>query len=162
METRTLEQTVTFKATPMQVYEMLMDSKKHESLSGEKAEISDQVGGAFTAWGSHISGFNLALKPGRKIVQAWRATGWWPDHYSIAIFDIEAVNGGAKLTFTQIGIPPERYSGHYRGWIETYWTPMQEMFESGAISDKTRARVKMDKEERIGRGKFERNISDEP
>jgi hypothetical protein len=39
---------------------------------------------------------------------------------------------------------------------------MQEMFESGAISDKTRARVRMDKEERIGRGKFERNISDEP
>jgi hypothetical protein len=28
-------------------------------------------------------------------VQAWRATGWWPDHYSITIFDIEAVNGGA-------------------------------------------------------------------
>ena len=61
-----------------------------------------------------------------------------------------------------MGIPPERYSGHYRGWIETYWTPMQEMFENGAISDKTRARVKMDLVERIGRGKFERNISDEP
>ena len=161
METRTLEQTVTFKAPPIEVYEMLMDSKKHESLSGEKAEISNRVGGPFTAWGSHISGFSLALKPGSRIVQAWRATGWWPDHYSIAIFDIEAVEGGSKLSFTQIGIPPERYSGHYRGWIETYWTPMQEVFESGAISDKTRARVKADKEERIARGKFAREISDE-
>src|SRR5262249_37939336 len=57
----------------------------------------------------------LRSKPPRT---AWRATGWWPDHYSIAIFDITKVRGGSKLTFTQIGIPPSRYSGHYRGWIE--------------------------------------------
>ena len=85
METKTLQQTVTFKASPRQVYDMLMDSKKHQSLSGQPAKISRKVGGKFTAWGSHISGFNLALKPGQKIVQAWRATGWWPDHYSVAI-----------------------------------------------------------------------------
>jgi hypothetical protein len=64
METKTLQQTVTFKASPRQVYDMLMDSKKHQSLSGQPAKISRKVGGKFTAWGSHISGFNLALKPG--------------------------------------------------------------------------------------------------
>ena len=80
MKTKTLQQTVTFKASPHQVYDMLMDSKKHRALSGQPAKISRKVGGKFTAWGSHISGFNLALKPGQKIVQAWRATGWWPDH----------------------------------------------------------------------------------
>jgi hypothetical protein len=40
-----------------------MNSKKHQSLSGEPAKISRKVGGKFTAWGSHISGFNLVLKP---------------------------------------------------------------------------------------------------
>jgi uncharacterized protein YndB with AHSA1/START domain len=107
---------------------MLMDSKKHQSLSGQPANISRRVGGKFTAWGKHISGFNLALKPGQKIVQAWRATGWWPDHHSVVIYDIAKTHGGAKLKFTQIGIPPNRYSGHYRGWIEAYWTPMKEIF----------------------------------
>jgi uncharacterized protein YndB with AHSA1/START domain len=34
MKTKTLQQTVTFKASPSQVYDMLMDSKKHQSLSG--------------------------------------------------------------------------------------------------------------------------------
>jgi hypothetical protein len=86
MKTKTLQQTVTPKASPRQVYDMLMDSTKHRSLSGQPAKISRKVGGKFTAWGSHISGFNLALKPGQKIVQAWRATGWWPDHYSVAIY----------------------------------------------------------------------------
>jgi activator of HSP90 ATPase len=136
-----------------------MDSRKHAALSGEKANISQKIGGRFTAWSGHISGINLVLKPGEKIVQAWRATGWWPDHYSIAIFDIQDTNGGSKLRFTQIGIPSHRFSGHYRGWIEAYWTPMKELFAEGAISDKTRARVKASKEQRISRGHFRRRIS---
>jgi activator of HSP90 ATPase len=143
----------------MEVYEMLMDSRKHRSLSGEKAEISKKVGGRFTAWGSHISGINLVLKPGEKIVQAWRATGWWLDHYSIAIFDLQQAGAGTKLRFTQIGVPPNRYSGHYRGWIETYWTPMKEIFANGTISEQTRARVKADKTQRIQRGQFRRKLT---
>jgi activator of HSP90 ATPase len=161
MRTKTLQQTVTFKASPREVYDMLMDSKKHRSLSGQPAKISKKVGGKFTAWKSHLSGINLVLRPGRKIVQAWRATGWWPEHYSIAIFDISKTRGGSKLKFTQIGIPPNRYSGHYRGWIETYWTPMKEIFATGAISTKTRARVKVDLKQRIRTGKFRRKISGE-
>jgi activator of HSP90 ATPase len=117
---------------------MIMDSKKHESLSGEKANISREVGGAFTAWGDHISGFNLVLQPGRKIVQAWRAQDWWADHYSIATFDLRKVDGGTELHFTQIGVPPHRFDGHSRGWTETYWQPMQELFDKGALNEQTR------------------------
>ena len=159
MRTKTLRQTVEFTASPEQVYEMLMDSRKHRSLSGMPAKISRRIGGKFTAWGTHISGFNLALLPGRKIVQAWRATGWWPDHYSIAIFDIKKVSGGSRLEFTQIGVPPNRYSGHYRGWIEAYWIPMKEIFESGKISEKTRRRVRKSRDQRIKTGRFRRRIS---
>jgi activator of HSP90 ATPase len=159
MKTKTLQQKVRFRASPIEVYEMLMDSRKHRSLSGMPAKISKKVGGRFTAWGPHISGFNLALLPGRKIVQAWRATGWWPDHYSIAIFDIKKIRGGSRLEFTQVGVPPNRYSGHYRGWIEAYWTPMKEIFEHGKISEKTRSRVRKSKDQRIKTGKFRRKIS---
>lgn len=160
MNTRTLRQTVTFKASPYKVYEMLMNSKKHRSLSGEKATISRKAGGRFTAWNGHITGFNLVVKPGKKIVQAWRATGWWQDHYSVAIFDLKKAVGRTKLVFTQIGVPPHRYSGHYRGWIEAYWTPMKEILESGKISEKTRARVTKSRTERIARQHFRRKISD--
>jgi Activator of Hsp90 ATPase homolog 1-like protein len=99
------------------------------------------------------------LKPGERIVQAWRATGWWLDHYSVAIFDFERVSTGTKLRFTQIGIPPNRYSGHYRGWIETYWTPMKEILRDGRLSEETLARLKLDREERIDKGHFRRAIS---
>jgi activator of HSP90 ATPase len=159
MKTKTICQTITFQATPMKVYEMLIDSEKHKSLSGEEAKISRKIGGQFTAWGKHIGGINLVLKPGERIVQAWRATGWWPDYYSIAIFDLQKVSAGTKLRFTQIGVPPKRYSGHYRGWIETYWTPMKEIFATGNISAKTRARVETDKTQRIERGQFRRKLT---
>jgi activator of HSP90 ATPase len=159
VKTKTIQQTVRFKGSPREVYELLMNSKKHQSLSGEKAVISANVPGKFKAWNGHITGFNLALIPGIKIVQAWRATGWWPDHYSIAIFNIEKAKDGSLLRFTQIGVPSHRYSGHYRGWIEAYWTPMKEVLASGKISDKTRARVKADREKRISTQHFRRKIS---
>jgi hypothetical protein len=66
-----------------------------------------------------------------------------------------------KLKFTQIGIPPNRYSGHYRGWIETYWTPMKEIFAAGTISQRTKDRVKIDREQRIKPGRFRRSISNQ-
>jgi len=141
METKTIQQRATFRASPRDVFEMLMDAKKHASLSGQPAKISRKIGGSFTAWGTHISGFNLALKPGQKIVQAWRARDWWPDHYSIAIFDLKAVKTGTRLEFTQIGVPSHRYDGHCRGWRMAYWTPMKEILEQGAVGDETRANV---------------------
>ena len=149
-DTTTIRQTVIFNAPPQDVYEVIMDSKKHESLSGEKADISREVGGAFKAWGDHISGFNLVLQPGRKIVQAWRARDWWADHYSIASFELRQMEVGTELRFTQIGVPPHRFDGHSRGWMDTYWQPMHELFEKGAISDQTRtasaaARRRIDK-----------------
>src|SRR5215469_8269202 len=114
-DTTTIRQIVTFSASPEQVYEVIMDSKKHEALSGEKASISREIGGTFTAWGEHISGFNLVLQPGRKIVQAWRARDWWADHYSIATFELRQMEVGTELRFTQIGVPPHRFDGHSRG-----------------------------------------------
>jgi len=63
------------------------------------------------------------------------------------------------LEFTQIGVPPNRYSGHYRGWIEAYWTPMKEVFERGKISEKTRRRVRQSRDQRIKTGKFRRKIA---
>jgi hypothetical protein len=89
--------------------------------------------------------------------RAGMACDWMMPRLLDRIFDITKVRGGAKLKFTQIGIPPGRYSGHYRGWIETYWTPLKEIFAIGTINDKTRGRVKVDLEQRIT-GKFRRKI----
>ena len=50
MKTKTITQTVTFKTSAKAVYDALMDSKKQSKFTGGKANISNTVGGKFTAY----------------------------------------------------------------------------------------------------------------
>ena len=48
MATKTIRQTVQFGARPEDVYDALMDPKKHAKFTGAKATISRKVGGSFS------------------------------------------------------------------------------------------------------------------
>ena len=129
--TKNLKQSVTFNALPKEVYEMLMDSKKHAKFTGAKAKISQKEGGKFTAWDGYIDGTNIKLVTGKKILQLWRSDekDWPADHYSRATFSFK--NGKKKgttlLSFSQTGIPSKVFADIKQGWKDYYWTPMKEM-----------------------------------
>jgi len=129
METKTIRQSVTIKASPHDVYEALMDSKKHAKFTGGKATISREVGGKFTAFDGYSEGVNMELSPDKTIMQSWRAEDWPEGHYSKATFAFTKVESGTKLTFTQTGVPEDQYDAISRGWREYYWAPMKEMLE---------------------------------
>ena len=69
MKTKSIKQSVTIKASPKEIYDALMDSKKHSKFTGGKANISNKVGGKFTAYDEYCFGTNLELVPNKKIVQ---------------------------------------------------------------------------------------------
>jgi activator of HSP90 ATPase len=129
MADKIIKQSVTFKAGPHDVYEALMDSKKHAQFTGGKAVISRKVGSKFSTFDGYAEGTNLELVPDKKIVQKWRADDWPEGHYSTATFLLEAVSGGTKLTFTQTDVPDDQYDAISDGWKEYYWAPMKEMLE---------------------------------
>ena len=126
MRTRTIRQSVTFKASPREVYEVLMDSRKHSKFTGDKAIISRKVGGKFTV-GEYIQGVNLELVPNEKIVQSWRGSDWQEGHFSRAVFSLRAEGSVTRLTFTQTGVPEENHEEIRQGWHDYYWKPMKEM-----------------------------------
>lgn len=126
---KTIRQTVTIAASPHAVYEALMDSRKHAAFSGMPAHISRKPGGRFTAYGPYLSGVNLELVPGKKIVQFWRSRNWVPFHYSTVTFAVTRVKAGTRLTFTQVGVPDKDYAAKKAGWIKSYWMPMKAMLE---------------------------------
>ena len=130
--TKTIEQTATFKASPHDVYELLMDSEKHTNFTGAKATISREIGGSFTAYDGALSGTILALVPDSKIVKSWRGSdeGWVAGHYSTATFTLEAVGGGTRLTFVQTGVPEASYEQISQGWQTYYWLKMKAFLES--------------------------------
>lgn len=129
MTGKIIRQSVTFKASPHQVYEALMDSKKHARFTGGKASISRKVGGKFTVFDSYAEGVNLEIVPDEKIVQSWRANDWPSGVYSKVTFSIKVVKGGARLVFTQSGVPEEQYEDVSQGWRDYYWAPMKKMLE---------------------------------
>ena len=129
METKDIQQTVTFKAGAHAVYELLMDAKKHSDLAGgDDVKIDRRAGGKFNV-GGYIEGVNIELVPGEKIVQSWRYDDWPQGHFSRVTFSFKEVDGKTKMTFKQTGVPVQFYDDIKQGWIDYYWTPMKEMLD---------------------------------
>ncbi|MBI2851904.1 MAG: SRPBCC domain-containing protein [Chloroflexi bacterium] len=129
MDTKTIRQRVTFKATPHEIYEILMDSRKHSKLTGSKATVSRKVGGSFSVFDGGLSGVNLELVPDRKIVQSWRLGEWPGGYFSRATFSLKETSGGSRLNLRQMGVPVESYEDVRQGWHEYYWKPMKKMLQ---------------------------------
>ena len=129
MKIKTLRQSVTFITGPHEVYEAIMDSRKHSEFTGSQVSMSRKVGGKFSVYGGDIEGVNLELIPDQKIVQSWRYSDWPEGHYSKATFSLINISSGTRLTFTQTGVPEEFYDDIRQGWRGYYWEPMKEMLE---------------------------------
>jgi activator of HSP90 ATPase len=129
VHTKTIRQSVIFKARKHEVYEELMDSEKHSELTGSIAKISRKIGDKFTVYDGDIEGVTLELIPDQKIVQSWRYSDWPEDHYSKATFSLREISDGTRLTFTQSGVPEEFYDDIRQGWWDYYWEPMKEMLK---------------------------------
>ena len=129
MKTKTIRQNVQINASPAEVYEALMDSKKHSAFTGAKAVISPRVGGNFNAWEGYATGQNLELVHGKKIVQSWRASDWPQEHFSKATFSLAKSGKGTTLSFSQTGVPADCAEEITQGWIDYYWTPLKAFLE---------------------------------
>jgi activator of HSP90 ATPase len=129
IKTTKITQKVIVPATPDQVYEAFMDAKKHSAFTGSKATCNPKVGGEFTAWDGYISGRNLELEKGKKIVQEWVTTDW-PDDYPPSRLELtlEKTGEGTEISMVHSSVPAEQARELAEGWHEFYWRPMKEYF----------------------------------
>jgi activator of HSP90 ATPase len=127
---KTIRQTVTLGAAPKKVYAALIDEKKHAAFSGAPAKISRKVGGAFTCYGGYLTGINVELVPGKRIVQAWRVKNWPAGTYSVATFAFARKAGGkTRLSFSHAGVPASSAKHITSGWHTHYWKPLRAYLE---------------------------------
>jgi len=129
MIVKNLTQTAKFKASPSAVYRALIDPAEHEAFSGESAEFDPKVGGRFAHYDGSLQGIVVELEKDRRVVLAWRSTGWPKGHYSIAQFVLTKIAGGTRLEFSQFGIPSGDFADIADGWKTYYWGPMKEYLE---------------------------------
>jgi activator of HSP90 ATPase len=127
--TKTIRQSVEIPATPLQVYEAIVNPVQHSAFTGTKATGRMQVGRTVQAYDGYISARVLALTPGRKIVQAWR-TSEWPKGYPPSRLEISLApsKGGTRLTMVQSAVPAAQVAQFTMGWKDYYWRPLKVYF----------------------------------
>lgn len=136
-----IHQEIVFKVSRKRVYEALTDAKQFNKVvmlsaamqsgmasGGKPAEVSPEVGGAFSAFGGYVTGRHIELVPNDRIVQAWRAGGWDPGQYSIAKFVLIEQGSGTKLVFDHTGFPEGKGQHLAEGWRTNYWEPLEKYF----------------------------------
>ena len=105
--------------------------------------MSDEIGAEVSAWAGYITGRNLELVPGERIVQSWRTTQFADEHEdSIITITLEDVDGGTLLTLVHSNVPQGQTIYEQGGWQDYYFEPMKEYFvkaKRAGIAKKTRA-----------------------
>ena len=116
-------------ASPQAIYDAWLSSEGHTSITGgHPAEASPEVGAAYTAWDGYITGTNLKLEPGKRIVQSWRSTDFNDgDPDSQIELLLEAVPGGTKVTLYHTNVP-DGQPDYNEGWRSHYFEPMKKHF----------------------------------
>jgi len=120
---KTIKQRVKFNAPPAVIYDLLADSKKHSAVTGKRATISRKIGGTFSASGNEVSGINVDLVPGQRIVQAWRHRQFPEGIFSMAAVTLTpTADGGTELVLTHRGVPKDLIPETELSWREQYWS----------------------------------------
>ena len=121
-------------ASPDEIYDAWLSESGHAAMTGgQPARISPEVGAAFSVWKGYISGRNLALEPGRRILQSWRTTRFTEaDADSELEVLLAPVPGGTRLTLHQRNVPDGHTSYRDGGWQDNYFAPMKRYFAARA------------------------------
>jgi activator of HSP90 ATPase len=132
-----IHQEAVFQASRKRVYEALTDAKHFTKITSfspvrnaAPAEISREVGGAFSCFGGHIVGRQVELVPNERIVQAWRVVTWDPGVYSIAKFELKEQGSETRLVFDHTGFPDGKAEHLAAGWKANYWEPLHKYLAS--------------------------------
>jgi len=133
-----IHQEILFKANRQRVYRALTDTAQFDLITrlsdgmrllsapgAAPTQIGAGVGGSFTLFGGYITGLQVELVSGERIVQVWRAGGWNAGEFSIARFVLSDQGEATRLVFDHQGFPQGQAAHLARGWYTHYWEPIE-------------------------------------
>jgi len=118
---KTIKHKVRFNAPPETIYDLLADS-------------DSKVGETFSTDAGKVTGLNVDLVPGRRLVQAWRRSDFPEGIYSMAAITLAPTpRGGTELVLTHRGVPKHLLDQIEDYWRRVYWAPMKDKVRIGDV-----------------------------
>lgn len=114
-------------ADPEEVFAALTNAFQIELWSGYPADMKPEAGYVFSLWEGDITGVNLEVVPGRKLIQEW----FFGEQEEPSIVRITLKKEGARtmLDLLHTHIPADVYEEITEGWREYYLGSMKSMLE---------------------------------
>ena len=114
-------------ADPDEVFAALTNPFQIEIWSGYPADMKAEKDYVFSLWEGDITGVNLEVIPGRRLVQEWFFGE--QQEQSIVRIDLKKEEGKTLLELKHTHIPEEVFEEITEGWREYYLGSMKEMLE---------------------------------
>jgi activator of HSP90 ATPase len=115
------------QASVQDVYNALVNPNVIELWTGDDVIMDDQVGTEFSLYDGNISGKNLEIEPGKKLVQQWYFGE--QEEPSIVTIKLHDDKGNTSVEVRQTNIPDEAYENIVEGWSFAYFEPIMELLE---------------------------------
>lgn len=115
-------------ADPDEVFAALTNPFQIEIWTGYPADMKPDAGYLFSLWEGDISGINLEVVPGKRLVQEW----FFGEREETSIVRLELKKEGVHSTrviLTHTHIPDEVYDEITEGWKTYYLGSLKDMLE---------------------------------
>ena len=119
---------VIIPASPQEVYDAYVDTKKRSEFTGHKATGGKPaVGGKYTGIDEHISGKYLELESGKRIVSEWKSIDYdyGPSKLELCF---NKVPEGTELVIVLSDVPEDQIDEAADAWKEYWWNPLKKYF----------------------------------
>jgi activator of HSP90 ATPase len=120
------------KATPEDIFTALTNPLTIEIWSGASAVMEPVAGTEFSLWDGDITGINIEIETGKKIVQEWYfedEEGLSPEDKSIVTIKLHNEGNSTDVELLHINIPDEAFDNIVDGWDRYYFKPLKELVE---------------------------------
>ena len=117
-------------ASPESLYNAWLNSEEHAAMTGAQALAAETITGEFSAWDGYITGRNIDLQSGKRILQSWHTSEFdsnAPDSLLEVLFEPEGKGTRVKIRHKDLPAEGMKYK---QGWIDHYFEPMKEYFKS--------------------------------
>ena len=129
---QTVQQSVMLPAAAPRLFDMYLDPKSHEAITGAPVTISSKPGSAFSAFNGVLSGIMLYTAPKRLIVQTWRSGHWNRDDLdSVLILTFWPAGDSGRIELVHVNVADHDVQGVTEGWEKYYWTPWRRYLQQG-------------------------------